>query len=69
MNDGYGVMLHGVDAVLVQNADESVSRKPCDGRAFLWTSGAVTVYSEHQSIPWQLIPAHRVVSIVGKEHG
>lgn len=68
-----GYMLHGVSHVRVVIITPDLSRAeadiPSDGRVYMWESGALTIYSPDRDEPWIIIPAHRVVGIVGKEHG
>lgn len=64
-----GHMLHGVDHVAVIGSSDDVFEMKTDGRVYMWANGAVTVYPVIPAEPWIVVPAHRIVEIVGGEHG
>jgi hypothetical protein len=71
-----GYMLHGVKRVIVElhkseivDSERTTAVLDCDGRVYMWANGALTVYSDDPSVPWQIIPAYRVIAIEGGEHG
>lgn len=70
MHELHGHMLHGVSNVEITGgtyADPAVKKITTDGRVYLWSNGAITVYRDDES--WAIYPAHRVLRIVGKEQG
>lgn len=62
-------MLHGVDKVVVKSDDDEVFEYESDGRAYMWSNGAVTIYFKDSNKPWVIMQANKLVCIVGKEHG
>ncbi len=62
-----GHMLRGVDYVELATGQGGSRRAETDGRVYMWSFGAVTVYPPGQ--PWCIYPAHRVRAIIGKEQG
>lgn len=67
MNRMTGHMLRGVDYVEVTDENGQPERIHGDGRVYMWSNGALTTYRPDKV--WQIIPAHRVLRIVGAERG